>query len=192
MKIKTIIRWEQLRGKPFNGIDMSDEEDVVALLYCRAICEKGVKCTLAVYRNTTSNHVLCSAQMSALKDEVAMVGQFMPQNEGSCGKTDNIRIADIVSMLVMSGLDAYYAMNEMELCDIPMYLLAYENKRKEIMEERRLWTYLTILPHIDASKMVNGAKDLIAFPWEDNTQKEISDEDVAQFESFMKNGLKFK
>lgn len=63
--------------------------------------------------------------MSALKDEVAMVGQFMPQNEGSCGKTDNIRIADIVSMLVMSGLDAYYAMNEMELCDIPMYLLAY-------------------------------------------------------------------
>ena len=65
-------------------------------------------------------------------------------------------IGSIVSTLVMSGLDAYYAFNEMELCDLPLYIEAYEKKRKEDMESARIWTYLTILPHIDARKMKMG------------------------------------
>lgn len=194
MKIKTIIRWEQLLGKAFSLIDMDNEEEMVALLYCRAICEKGVRCSLRVYTSTTTNYALFSTQIESLKDELSIMNQFIASNVGDSNNedSDNVRISDIVPMLIMAGLNAHYAMNEMELYDIPMYLSAYENKRRELMEDRRLWTYLTILPHIDASKMTNGAKDLITFPWEDNSQKEITDEDVAQFERFMKNGVKFE
>ena len=92
----------------------------------------------------------------------------------------------------MAGLDAHYALNEMELCDLPLFLEAYERKKKEQMEESRMWTYLTILPHIDAKKMENGAKDLITFPWEEKKEAtEISDIEAQRFEEFMKNGNDF-
>ena len=36
IKIKQIIRWEQLRDKPFYELDAADELDVVALMYVTA------------------------------------------------------------------------------------------------------------------------------------------------------------
>ena len=90
----------------------------------------------------------------------------------------------------MAGLDAHYALNEMELCDLPLYLEAYERKRKEEMESSRMWTYFTMLPHIDARKMKNGARDLIIFPWEEEEARKEAErairEDAARFEELMK------
>ena len=91
----------------------------------------------------------------------------------------------------MAGLDAHYALNEMELCDFPLYIEAYEKKRREEMESARMWTYLTILPHIDVRKMKNGAKDLIIFPWEEvekEAEKEINETEVECFENLLKQG----
>ena len=79
----------------------------------------------------------------------------------------------------------------MELCDLPLYIKAYEKKRKEEMESGRMWTYLTILPHIDARKMKNGVKDLILFPWEEaerEAEKEINEIEVEYFEELLKRG----
>ena len=100
-------------------------------------------------------------------------------------------ISGIVSVLIISGLDAHYVLNEMEICDLPLYIEAYEKKRKEEMESARMWTYLTILPHIDARKMENGAKDLITFPWEEaekQAEKEIKETEIERFELFMQKG----
>ena len=78
----------------------------------------------------------------------------------------------------------------MELCDLPLYLEAYERERKEEMEGSRMWTYFTMLPHIDSRKMKNGARDLIIFPWEEEEMRKEAErairEDAARFEEFMK------
>ena len=89
----------------------------------------------------------------------------------------------------MSGLDAHYVLNEMELCDMPLYIEAYERKRKEEMEGSRLWTYLTILPHIDAKKMKNGAKDLIVFPWEEEEARKNAEQEMKDNEGNLKKFL---
>ncbi|WP_270288936.1 hypothetical protein [Bacteroides thetaiotaomicron] len=195
LTIKSIIRWEQLRKKSFSLMDYANEEDVEALLYTTTICNnENTMYSFDIFRKTLSNQKLVREMVSKLETETAVLSQFQKKQEkADIGSTDDSpgTIADIVSTLIMSGLDAQYALNEMELCDLPLYIEAYEKKRKEDMESARMWTYLTILPHIDARKMENGAKDLITFPWEEaekQAEKEIKETEIERFELFMQKG----
>lgn len=198
LTIKSIIRWEQLRKKSFSLMDYSDKEDVEALLYTTTICNSDcVRHTFDVFRTTLTNKKLVREMVLRLERETAMLRQFQKKQEGAnMGNTEDSpeMISSIISTLIMSGLDAHYALNEMELCDLPLYIEAYERKRKEEMESARMWTYLTILPHIDAKKMKNGAKDLIAFPWEElekEAEKEIKETEIERFEAFMQEGKNY-
>ena len=195
LTIKSIIRWEQLRKKSFSLMDYANEEDVEELLYPTTICNnENTMYSFDIFRKTLSNQKLVREMVSKLETETAVLSQFQKKQEkADIGSTDDSpgTIADIVSTLIMSGLDAQYALNEMELCDLPLYIEAYEKKRKEDMESARMWTYLTILPHIDARKMENGAKDLITFPWEEaekQAEKEIKETEIERFELFMQKG----
>lgn len=195
LTIKTIIRWEQLRKKSFSLMDYTSKDDVDALLYTTTICNNdGMMYTFDIFRHTLSNEKLIKEMISKLERETAMLSQFQKKQEkADIGTTDDSpeTIADIVSTLILAGLDAHYVLNEMELCDLPLYIEAYEKKRKEDMESARMWTYLTILPHIDARKMKNGAKDLIIFPWEEverEAEKEINETEVECFEELLKQG----
>lgn len=129
-----------------------------------------------------------------LERETSVLSQFQREQEKQDIVNSNSlpeMISGIVSVLIISGLDAHYVLNEMEICDLPLYIEAYEKKRKEEMESARMWTYLTILPHIDARKMENGAKDLITFPWEEaekQAEKEIKETEIERFELFMQKG----
>lgn len=176
-------------------MDYSDREDVEALLYTTTICNSDcVRHTFDVFRTTLTNKKIVRKTVLRLERETAMLRQFQKKQEGA--NLDNAdgspeTISGIVSTLIISGLDARYALEEMELCDLPLYIEAYEKKRKEDMESARMWTYLTILPHIDAKKMKNGAKDLIAFPWEEQekeAEKEIKETEIERFEAFMQEG----
>lgn len=176
-------------------MNYSDKDDIDAILYTATIYNNnGMMCTFDVFRRTLLNEKLIKEMISKLERETAMLIQFQnKQGKADIGSTDDSpgTIADIVSTLIMSGLDAHYALYEMELCDLPLYIEAYEKKRKEEMESARMWTYLTILPHIDARKMENGAKDLITFPWEEaekQAEKEIKETEIERFELFMQKG----
>lgn len=195
LTIKAIIRWEQLRKKSFSLMDYTSKDDVDALLYTTTICNNdGMMYTFDIFRHTLSNEKLIKEMVSKLERETAVLSQFQKKQEKAViGNTDDSpeTIADIVSALILAGLDAHYVLNEMELCDLPLYIEAYEKKRKEDMESARMWTYLTILPHIDARKMKNGAKDLIIFPWEEverEAEKEINETEVECFEELLKQG----
>lgn len=193
LTIKSIIRWEQLRKKSFSLMDYTDKDDVDALLYTTTICNNdGMAYTFDVFRKTLCNQKLVKEMVLKLELETAMLSQFQKkQKEANIGNTEGSpeMISSIISTLIMCGLDAHYALNEMELCDLPLYIESYEKKRKEDMESARMWTYLTILPHIDAKKMVNGAKDLVTFPWEEPViEKEIKNTEIERFELFMQKG----
>lgn len=196
LTIKSIIRWEQLRNKSFSLMDYSDKEDVEVLLYTTTICNSDcVRHTFDVFRTTLTNKKIVRKMVLQLERETAVLRQFQKKqvdtNLDNNAENSPETISGIVSTLIMSGLDARYALEEMELCDLPLYIEAYEKKRKEDMESARMWTYLTILPHIDAKKMKNGAKDLIAFPWEEQekeAEKEIKETEIERFEAFMQEG----
>lgn len=193
LRINAIIRWEQLRKKSFSLMNYSDKDDMDALLYTATICNNnGMMYTFDIFRRTLSNEKLIKEMISKLERETAMLIQFQKKQEkADIGSTDDSpgTIADIVSTLIMSGLDAHYALYEMELCDLPLYIEAYEKKRREDMESARMWTYLTILPHIDARKMKNGARDLIIFPWEEEEMKKDAERVMRENEDNLKKFL---
>ncbi|WP_291580959.1 hypothetical protein [Bacteroides sp.] len=193
LTIKAIIRWEQMRGKSFSLMDYTNQEDLEVLLYTTVICNSpGKMYTFEIFRQTLSNKKVAGEMILSLEREGAVLAQFYKrQKDGKTGNNDTIpeKISELVSTLIMSGLDAHYAMNEMELCDLPMYIGSYEKMRKEEMESNRLWTFFTMMPHIDAKKMKNGAKDLIIFPWEEEDAKieaeRAINEGLERFENFM-------
>lgn len=93
--------------------------------------------------------------MFRLDRAMGIMAQFQGTESSDDTKSEgriSCSIGEIVSMLVMGGLDAHYAMEEMDLCDLPLYIEAYERKRKEELENARLWTYISILPHIDGKR----------------------------------------
>lgn len=193
LTIKAILRWEQMREKSFSQVDYTDKEDVESLLYVMYITSDKPGYTFEVFRQVLVDERFMSAMSSDLGKIMEIVTQFQrktatPTLGNTEGSPENI--GRIVSTLIMAGLDAHYALNEMELCDLPLYLEAYEQKKKEQMEESRMWTYFTMLPHIDARKMKNGARDLIIFPWEEEGMRKEAErairEDAARFEEFMK------
>lgn len=193
LTIKAIIRWEQLREKSFSQMDYTDKEDIESLLYVMYITSDKSRYTFEVFRQVLTDERFMNAMSSDLGKIMEVVAQFQRKAitsdvGNSEGSPENI--GRIVSTLIMAGLDAHYALNEMELCDLPLYLEAYEQKKKEQMEESRMWTYYNILPHIDARKMKNGARDLITFPWEEEEIRKEAEraikEDADRFEEFMK------
>lgn len=193
LTIKAIIRWEQMRGKSFSLVDYADKEDIESLLYVMYITSDKSRYTFEVFRQVLTDERFMNAMSSDLGKIMEVVAQFQRKTitsdvGNSEGSPENI--GRIVSTLIMAGLDAHYALNEMELCDLPLYLEAYEQKKKEQMEESRMWTYYNILPHIDARKMKNGARDLITFPWEEEEMRKEAEraikEDADRFEEFMK------
>ena len=195
LTVKAIIRWEQMRGKSFSLMDYSDREDMEVLLYAMSIDSFEVPYKYEVFKSVLANDKVMEGMSVSLGRIISVMAQFRHStNAGSGGVNDDRpeTIGNIVATLIMSGLDAHYALNEMELQDLPLYIEASENKRKDEMENARLWTYLTILPHIDAKAMENGAKDLITFPWEQKPKEEteINDAEVERFEEFLKKGKK--
>lgn len=193
LTIKAIIRWEQMRGKSFSQIDYADKEDMESLLYVIYITSDKPGYTFEAFRQVLTDERFMNAMSSDLGKIMEVVAQFQKKiTVSDLGSTEGSPeyIGNIVSALIMAGLDAHYALNEMELCDLPLYLEAYERKRKEEMESSRMWTYFTMLPHIDARKMKNGARDLIIFPWEEEEARKEAErairEDTARFEELMK------
>ena len=192
LNIQSIIRWEQLRGKSFSLMDYSDKDDIDSLLYTTTICSNEDKMyTLEVFKNTLSNEKIAREMVMTLERETAVLSQFQKKQDASgtdAGESNPGMIGELVSTLIMSGLDAHYALEEMELCDLPLYIEAYERKKKEQMESDRLWTYLNILPHVDGKKLPS-ARDLYSFPWEEMEDMKESEralaEDAETFEIFM-------
>ena len=191
INMKSVIRWEQLRKKSFSQMDYTDKDDVDALLYTTTICNiAGVMYAFEVFRHTLANEKIAHEMISVLERETAVLSQFQTKQETSdLGSTE---VGELIATLIMSGLDAHYALEEMELCDLPLYIEAYERKKKEQMESDRLWTYLNILPHVDGKKLPS-ARDLYSFPWEEMEDMKEAEralaEDAETFEIFMNNGI---
>lgn len=109
--------------------------------------------------------------------------QFLPQRESKKGASQEEQtIGELAYSLIAKGIDAHYIMNELSIIDLPYLIEAISRTKLKDMESQRLWTYLSILPHVDSSKL-KSPKDIMPFPW-DIDQEAIEREKHEAFHMF--------
>lgn len=194
LSIKAIIRAEMIMSKPFTEIDYTDIDDLMKLLYCTVLANNSILFTFEEFKVIAGNEKQLVAMLKEIEKANLVMGQFTKPsgNDAEGGSGESQYTKDLIGMLIMAGVDANFAMNEMEISDIPVFLEAYEKKRREEMEASRLWTFLNVAPHIDTKK-IKSAKDLMLFPWEEEETRKLAEEaltrDREMAEHFFKEGM---
>lgn len=150
-----------------------DEEDAVTLLYCLQRCEEGGSVLpLDVWKQVLESESVKSALYARLERTLeAMIPLSFTSAEGATsaeGENDGDApdFTSIAGMLVVEGgLSPSYVMDTMELWEIPALLDALDRKKKEHLEHQRLFTWMTMMPHL-SSDSVGSPEELLPFPWE--------------------------
>lgn len=191
LSMKSIIRAEQILSKSFSDIDYGNPDELMKLLYCIVLSNNSVPFTFEEFILIAENEKQLGIMLKELEKVNKVLEQFTePSKAGENGAGPQY-LKDVAGVLIMSGMDAHYIMEEMDISDIPIFLEAYEKKKREEMEASRLWTFLSIAPHIDTSK-VSSPKDLMAFPWEEEEARKIAEasliNDSEMAERFFKEG----
>lgn len=193
LTMKAIIRWEQLNKKPFDLLDYSSEDDVLSLFY---VCQPGEpKITFVEFRKGLTDDDV-KEMAGEFERQTRIISQFQTASKknGAAqveGSTSNpAYIKDIIPMLVMNGLNVYFALNDMDLCDLPIFTKAYEQGVKDRLMSERLWAFMQLSPHL---KKGATPKDICPFAWEVEdealSEKKI-EEEKNEFSTFIKSGLK--
>lgn len=161
LNLQAIRVAEKLLKKPFGKFDLTDEETVVILMYAMVSENNDEVMTLKDFKAILEMKKIGSIIQKAVQKELSYIDQF----KGEEGGSDDTYISDLASILITFGLDAHFVLYEMKLFEISDYLKAIDDFKKEKMESERLWTFYTILPHIDQKK-VKSPQDMFPFPWE--------------------------
>lgn len=161
LNLQAIRVAEKLLKKPFGKFDLTDEETVVVLMYAMVSENNDEVMTLKDFKAILEMKKIGSIIQKAVQKELSYIDQF----KGEEGEPDDTYIGYLASILITFGLDAHFVLYEMKLFEISDYLKAIDDFKKEKMESERLWTFYTILPHIDQKK-VKSPQDMFPFPWE--------------------------
>ena len=125
LTMKAIIRWELLCKKPFSKLDYDNEDDIISLFY---VCSQPniIESSLSEFKNDLKEDDL-KRMIGDFERLTSLSAQFTaePKKRPKTKETDPNEIKEpepayikeIVPMLVMNGLDADFALNEMELYD---------------------------------------------------------------------------
>ena len=202
LNIKSIIFYERLTGRPFSTFTDS-EEDVIPLLYCMLVANNDFKRT---YEETIqylfTDEKFVEQINSRLQKIFLFESQFFNKEEenkeipteiNTPNKEDSnkVYIYQLVPILVMDcNLNIDYVLNEMHYSEIDSYIKYRDDKNKNRLEEKRLFTYLTIMPHINAKKLT--VSELLPFSWEqEQKEKEglkVIDNHKDKLKNFMDSG----
>lgn len=191
LTLQAIIRWEQLRNKSFIAIDYSNEDDLIAMFYVRSLYSSPLR-SLSEFKKTLDKKTIHET-VKEFEKESTVMAQFQPiANNENTENTESTPgfVKDVVAMLIVEGMSPDYVLNSMRLCDLPLFVSALDKKKREKLEASRLWTYISILPHL--SKRISSPQALYPFPWEIEQMKKDADnaiiESSSAFEKFMQTG----
>ena len=198
MTIKSVIRWEQLNQKPFSGINYNDAAEIVSLFYVCSPCREHT--SFKEFRETLKVREV-KRMIKDFQNQTAITAQFQIINQPTTKKAKKAKkeqipqpkifIKDVVATLIMHGLDASFALNEMELCDLPLFQNAVDNSIKDQLTTQRLWTFIQLSPHLEKG---TKPEDIQPFAWEEIEDDTLSKEEIEQskkeYVSFLNKGLK--
>jgi hypothetical protein len=195
---RAIIKWEQLTRKPFSSISNYDEDEAVTLFYACKLSE-GATISLSEFRESLTDDSISKMIMDYERQKTIIELLSPPKKETEepeeTEETETSKapvsyyVKDLIPMLIMDGLDADFALNEMEISEIPVFLDAYEKKNRRNQESSRLWTFLQVSPHLP--KKIRRPEDYLPFPWEIRERKIKARKEAEKgkdtFEAFMKS-----
>ncbi|MBK5721377.1 hypothetical protein JGH11_10880 [Dysgonomonas sp. Marseille-P4677] len=197
LTIESIIKYELLTGTPFHEIDYTDNQNMCDMLYCTVLCNNIDPITRDEFKVLCENEKMFSRMTKDLIRSISIIQQFMPNVSSDTSETRDgnkaAYIKDVVSTLIVSGgMDAEYIIKRMDLCDIQIYIDAYEKHKREEMESSRLWTFHNMRPHVD-SKQIKSPRDIMHFPWEEEQIKKEAElameRDKDDLERFLKGEM---
>lgn len=171
LTVRGICLFEQMADKSF--FDMTDD-DLFRFMYCTIIASNEFNYTYDTFLSMCKNKKVTDFLVTEYEKMFKMLGQFNKEaksENSESGETDNVKISTYVSALIVDmGLDAEYVYDRMQLWEIEMYFKRWEDKEKQRLQEQRIWTYLTMVPHLDPKKKVTP-EDILPFEWEKDNKK---------------------
>ena len=173
LTLRAVLLFEKLTARSFSSLSILDEEDAVTLLYCLQRCEEGGSVLpIDVWKQVLESESVKSELYARLERTLeAMIPLSFTSSEGatSAEGEDNGDAPDFTSiagmLVVEGGLSPSYVMDTMELWEIPAFLDALDRKKREAIEHQRLFTWMTMMPHL-SSDSVGSPEELLPFPWE--------------------------
>ena len=189
LTIRAIIKWEQLNQKAFTQMNYGNENDIVSLFYVCAQSDVH-NLSLSEFKEKLTEESL-KEMIQDFDKQTLLDSQYQHISKKKIEKSkasDPVYIKDIASALIMNGLPADFALNEMTLNEMTLFSEAHDQIQRNRYEEERLWTFLKIRPHVSSKKSMKPS-DLILFEWEveDRKQKakETLEKGASTFEIFM-------
>ena len=185
--MKSIVMYEAFSGKKFSEIG---EDGVFLFMYCVFVCSTGMKITFDMFKSMYEGKKF----RKWIDDEFDGIWKFYFQynefkaakqnqnDQGSdSGKTATaVSMTDYANALIFDyGVSADYVMNKMDMWEIePLFNGAAECMHSE-MENKRLWTYIQMLPNMDSKKSKNMSPEkFLPFPWEKQAKENVAKKDL--------------
>ena len=171
LTLRAVLLFEKLTVRSFSSLSILDEEDAVTLLYCLQRCEEGGSVLpLDVWKQVLESESVKSELYARLERTLeAMIPLSLPEGTSPTEETDEDTSPDFTSiagmLVVEGGFSPSYVMDTMELWELPALLDALDRKKKEHLEHQRLFTWMTMMPHL-SSDSVGSPEELLPFPWE--------------------------
>lgn len=182
-------------------MDFSSDEDLIRLLYCCTPESELNYATYDIYKKTvTSAPRVFKKYIKELSSYQSYAAQFQrdlhSQKSGS-SEDDTPKMSEVAARLIITGgMDASFVLNELPVEDIGFYIKELGEKIKHEEESRRLWTYLSMIPHLSKEAMrgkMRSPQTFHPFPWEAEELAEQNRRNIEKnkdtFEKFMRGEL---
>lgn len=201
LNIKSIVLYEKLTQESFSLFDGTISK-IIPLLYCMLVANNDYN---ESYEDTIkylfNDERLMKELGERLEKQMKFQSQFKsPFKEEEINLSDKsndtsndkqVFITQMIPILVVDcGLDINYVLNEMQYTDIDLYIRYKDDKEKTKLEEKRLFTYLTVLPHIDSKKC--PIEKFLPFQWEEKEKKEKGLKEIEMNQHKLQEFLKSK
>lgn len=204
LSIKAICLFEQLTNVPFSEY-MNSPENILPLMYCVLVAhpENKINATYEQAITLLSNPKVAEPIATGIKNELDIQNQFIKHRDEqiqleqpvdssvaisnpSSNEPKPVFMVDIIPILVGDcGLDINYIMNEMNYTDVDAFIHYREQKHEAELEEKRLFTYLTMAPHVDHKK-IKKPEDIMPFPWEKEAKQKKFNSEVKDITTKLK------
>lgn len=206
-KIRDLIKWERLTGRPFPSFDPTCRDDFDALLYATSGMDAGY--TLDEFRAVVGrNPRLMGEESRRVERARRMMEQYAAatstfQNPDSPIQSPNpqsraVTVAETAYALIAAGMDAAYLLEQLPVWEMPPLAEAFAardeagwSRFKSACEVWRLVAYFSVVPHVMRGA-VKDARSLFRFPWEQQRTRRDALADIerhaAEFREFMASG----
>ena len=183
LTMKAGLMYEQLTGKNF--LDVADEMDAVYVMYCSFVTNNNVNITFEAFVNLMDDKKVANWIASEYTMMTQFTEQFQKKEEEEETNTQQgkkeeakLTLTDAISTLIFENhLDPHYVMYEMDLWELTPLIIASSNQYKVDMEEKRLWAFINVIPHIDHKKCKSPEK-MLPFPWDKEKRKKKAQEEL--------------